>query len=254
MFGRTILLYIGIMIAAPAVVFSADIDTDADGLTDQWEVFYYTDALNPDTDGDGYSDGVEVEQGFSPHVGDGVRMHEHDSDGDGLNDWLERWFMSDLHSSDTDGDGYSDLEEVLHGYNPRQAGPTVRFDREIYVDRTHQQLYFLVDGVRVLRYDVSTGNPGSETPAGVFTIDRMLDVKDYVGSDYFVPDVWWNMQFKPMYYIHGAYWHNDFGVRTHSHGCVNMRTEEAKELYQYVDVGMQVTVTGTTPSGYVVGS
>jgi GrpB-like predicted nucleotidyltransferase (UPF0157 family) len=229
------------------------LDTDNDGLTDEWEAFYYTDIHNPDTDGDGYMDGVEVERGFSPLTST-LRMHEHDLDGDGLNDWQERWFRTDLNNVDTDGDGYSDLTEVLYGYSPTQAGPTVRFDREILVDRTAQQLYFIVDGIRIKRYDVSTGNPGTETPAGTFDIFQKVDKKDYRGADYFVPDVWWNMHFKPMYYIHAAYWHNDFGIRTHSHGCVNMRTEDAAELYQFVDEGMTVTVTGTTPGRYVVGT
>lgn len=246
----TIIVF-GVLFAFPTYVF-ADTDTDGDGLSDNLEQLYYTNPNNADTDGDGYLDGVEVELGYSPHMGEGTRMHEHDMDADGLNDWLERWFNADINGNDTDGDGYEDLQEVLHGYSPSLPGPTVRFDREILVDRSHQELYYLVDGVKVLRYDISTGNPDTETPAGSFTIARKVDVKDYVGADYFVPDVWWNMQFKPMYYIHAAYWHNDFGYRTHSHGCVNMRTEDAKDLYQYVDVGMQVTVTGTTPSTFVV--
>jgi lipoprotein-anchoring transpeptidase ErfK/SrfK len=33
-----------------------------------------------------------------------------------------------------------------------------------------------------------------------------------------------------------------------------MRIEDAKFLYKYVDVGMTVTVTGTTPGKYVVGT
>ena len=42
-------------------------DTDGDGLTDGDEVLkYHTNPLNPDTDGDGYPDGVEVHKGFNP--------------------------------------------------------------------------------------------------------------------------------------------------------------------------------------------
>src|SRR3972149_101439 len=32
--------------------------------------------------------------------------------------------------------------------------------------------------------------------------------------------------------FHGTYWHTDFG-RARSHGCVNMRTEEAKWIYRW---------------------
>ncbi|MFH0873880.1 MAG: L,D-transpeptidase family protein [Candidatus Komeilibacteria bacterium] len=43
-----------------------DIDSDKDGLTDDWEIILGTDLLNPDTDGDGHKDGEEVMAGFGP--------------------------------------------------------------------------------------------------------------------------------------------------------------------------------------------
>jgi len=42
------------------------IDSDCDGLTNAEEKLYGTDPNNPDTDGDGYSDGVEVKSGYDP--------------------------------------------------------------------------------------------------------------------------------------------------------------------------------------------
>jgi hypothetical protein len=41
-------------------------DSDEDGLSDDLEIFYKTDKNNPDTDGDGYKDGEEVEKGYDP--------------------------------------------------------------------------------------------------------------------------------------------------------------------------------------------
>lgn len=41
-------------------------DSDEDGLSDDLEVLYKTDKNNPDTDGDGYKDGEEVEKGYDP--------------------------------------------------------------------------------------------------------------------------------------------------------------------------------------------
>jgi len=160
----------------PVILFAADIiDTDGDGLSDSWEAYYYTDPLNPDTDGDGYTDGGEVSLGYSPHKAN-AWMHQHDYDGDGLNDWAERLFMTDVGKSDTDGDGYSDLDEVMFGYSPKQEGPTIRYDREIRVDKTKQRLYYYVDGKQVFEFPVSTGNPGTETPSGTFDIQRKVDV------------------------------------------------------------------------------
>lgn len=41
-------------------------DPDNDGLTDEMEIFFGTDASNPDTDGDGFKDGDEVNRGYDP--------------------------------------------------------------------------------------------------------------------------------------------------------------------------------------------
>lgn len=41
-------------------------DTDEDGLSDIEEIVYKTEFNNPDTDGDGYQDGAEVRNGYSP--------------------------------------------------------------------------------------------------------------------------------------------------------------------------------------------
>src|SRR3989344_2099151 len=44
-------------------------DTDNDGLPDREESYYYADLNNPDTDSDGFSDGEELNRGFSPVEG-----------------------------------------------------------------------------------------------------------------------------------------------------------------------------------------
>lgn len=45
---------------------NTSIDSDCDGLTNSEEALYGTNPNNPDTDGDGYSDGVEVKSGYDP--------------------------------------------------------------------------------------------------------------------------------------------------------------------------------------------
>lgn len=50
---------------APAAADKAD--DDQDGLTNQEELLYNTNPLNPDTDGDGYLDGDEVKHGYNPN-------------------------------------------------------------------------------------------------------------------------------------------------------------------------------------------
>ena len=46
------------------------IDTDGDGLPDDLEEYYGTDIYNSDSDGDGYTDAEEIQNGYSPN-GDG---------------------------------------------------------------------------------------------------------------------------------------------------------------------------------------
>lgn len=48
------------------VGFATGADFDLDGLTDELELSFRSDARNPDTDGDGYPDGLEVANGYSP--------------------------------------------------------------------------------------------------------------------------------------------------------------------------------------------
>lgn len=238
---------------SPVVLHSEETtDPDGDGLTDEEERVYYTDPLNADTDGDSYFDGDEVRNGYSPLAAGEVLMSEYDYDHDGLNDEFEGLFGSDRGNVDTDGDGFSDFEEVAHGYSPIDTATTTVYTREIEVDRTHQRLYFVVNSVRLFDFPVSTGNPWTPTPSGSFEIDRMIPNKRYIGEDYNIPNVKWNMRFKPLYYIHAAYWHTSFGVRTMSHGCVNMKEEDAEQLYEYVTPGMMVKIYGTTPVRRVV--
>lgn len=106
---------------------------DDDGLSDERERELGTDECNPDTDGDGILDGVEVD-GENP-----TDPNNPDTDGDGLCDGsviLEGICIggedinengridpgeTDPNNPDTDGGGVSDGEEVARGDNPLDA-------------------------------------------------------------------------------------------------------------------------------------
>jgi lipoprotein-anchoring transpeptidase ErfK/SrfK len=242
-------LFLGISFA-----YAVDIlDTDVDGLSDRDEIQKY--GTNPnlvDTDADGFSDGKEIEGGYSPHFGGGVRLSSIDTDADGLFDDLEMAFGTSLVVTDTDHDAYTDFDEISYGYSPTSSSLLERLDRSIVVDKTTQQLWFNVAGHSIKQFPVSTGNPRTPTPSGEFSVQVKREYVDYIGVDYRFPHIRWNLQFLPHYYIHTATWHNDFGKRTRSHGCVNMREADAGFLFKYLDVGVPVTVTGTTPSHFYV--
>lgn len=90
------------------------IDTDQDRLSDDRESMLGTNANLPDTDGDGFTDGFEVEHGefrFDP------LRSTIDSDRDGLPDSLEHELGSSPTNPDSDGDRYGDFDEYLNRLN-----------------------------------------------------------------------------------------------------------------------------------------
>lgn len=86
-------------------------DTDADGLSDGYEVDTYgTNPLLADTDQGGVNDGQEASFGLDPfNPNDDSFL---DSDYDGLRDLQEADYGTDPHNSDSDFDGLGDGQEV----------------------------------------------------------------------------------------------------------------------------------------------
>ncbi len=117
-------------------------DIDHDGLTLVQEYEYHTDPTNADTDNDGYADGTEVNNGYSPSgpglmdtnnndipdkwekdmLGTLVSDKYDDSDKDGLGLYDEFMYGTNPKKADTDGDNYNDGTEVHNGYEPTVAG------------------------------------------------------------------------------------------------------------------------------------
>jgi LysM repeat protein len=121
------------------------------------------------------------------------------------------------------------------------AGAPADGHRRIEVDLSDQSLIAWQGEVAVLRTTVSTGKPATPTIPGTFAVHSKYDTQHMTGDDYDLPGVPWVMYYYEDYAIHGAYWHANFGWPT-SHGCINMRIDEAAALYAWAALGTEVVV------------
>lgn len=122
-------------------------------------------------------------------------------------------------------------------------------NKHIEVNLTTQTLSAFEADKQVLRTTISSGLPSgsrsanglsTKTPQGEFRILDKMPAK-HMGDgnlfadadDYELPGVPWTCFFTAQgHAFHGTYWHENFGVPM-SHGCVNMRTEDAKWLFHW---------------------
>ncbi|MBR5375995.1 MAG: L,D-transpeptidase [Lachnospiraceae bacterium] len=118
-------------------------------------------------------------------------------------------------------------------------------DTYVEVDMTAQHLYFFKDGKLKMETDVVTGNKArhNDTPQTIEPIYFMQRNRVLVGENYRTPVKFW-MAFHNHVGLHDANWRGRFGGEIYktdgSHGCVNMPTKAAEELYGLVKVGTPV--------------
>jgi lipoprotein-anchoring transpeptidase ErfK/SrfK len=111
----------------------------------------------------------------------------------------------------------------------------------IEIDLGDQQLLAWEGDYLVYSAIVSTGKDETPTPTGVFSIYAKTPEGSMSGEDYSVPDVPYIMYYDGNYAIHGAYWHDAFGIPV-SHGCTNVPVGQAGLLYDWASVGTPVVV------------
>lgn len=138
-------------------------------------------------------------------------------------------------------------------YEPEQKiapSPSASYSGEkwIEVDISDQTLTAWQGDDVVRMFTISTGSAKYPTVTGTFRTYARVDVQDMSGGSqaagdyYYQPDVPWVQYFFEGYAIHGAYWHNAFGTPI-GHGCVNMRVEDSRWLYDWTGVtGIRVEV------------
>lgn len=142
--------------------------------------------------------------------------------------------------------------------------------KHIYVDLNTQSLKAYQGNDLFMETRISSGK-WFPTPTGEFAIWKKIRATKMSGGEgadyYYLPNVPYVMFFSnPQvsagrgFSLHGTYWHNNFG-HAMSHGCVNMRTIDAKKLYEWVnpetrgndtlstkdDPGTIITIYGKAP-------
>jgi lipoprotein-anchoring transpeptidase ErfK/SrfK len=126
--------------------------------------------------------------------------------------------------------------------------PEVPWEKKrIEVTLSMQRLVAYENDKAVFETDISSGLAGlstsdipTNTPVGEFNIMVKMPSK-HMGEanlaadleDYVIPGVPWTSFFTDRgHAFHGTYWHDNFGVPM-SHGCINMRPEEAKWIFRW---------------------
>lgn len=116
-------------------------------------------------------------------------------------------------------------------------------EKWIEVDLSEQKLRAWEGNALYLETPISSGLPHTPTPTGEFRIWIKLRATKMEGGSgryyYYLPNVPYVMFFSndkvPAYKgygLHGTYWHNSFGT-PRSHGCVNLPTPIAEQLYHW---------------------
>ncbi len=152
---------------------------------------------------------------------------------------------------------------------PPATRPRVAQPGEKWIDvNLHTQTLVAYEGDRpVYATLMSTGRHNDQdptqdfrTPPGTYRIrDKHLatTMDGDVTNDgpYSIEDVPWVQYFKGSFALHGAFWHDDFG-HVHSHGCVNLAPEDARNLFEWteprVPAGWHGVNTGEEGRGTVV--
>jgi len=128
-------------------------------------------------------------------------------------------------------------------------------NKRIEVNLTTQTLTTFENDKPITSFITSSGTFDS-TPTGVFHIwakvmsQKMSGGSKELGDYYYFPNVPYILFFyndqtpkDEGYSIHGAYWHNNFGVPM-SRGCINMKTPEAQLIYNWADENTPIIIYG----------
>ncbi len=147
---------------------------------------------------------------------------------------------------DISGKGKSAMITAPH--HPMATSTVQEKSKWFEIDLSLQQLFAWENGQLAHTFLISSGTNRFPTPKGTFEIFRKLPKHDYIRiygqnhpDNYSIKNVPYNLNFSPSYYIHNAFWHNNFGYPM-SHGCINAALDTSEWAYQWADIGTQVEI------------
>ncbi|HEY7957812.1 MAG TPA: L,D-transpeptidase [Polyangia bacterium] len=140
------------------------------------------------------------------------------------------------------------VNEVRKLERPKTVDP--RVTKWIDVDLGEQVLVEYENDQPVYATLVSSGRTIA-TPMGTYPVWAKVSAitmknQPYEDKEYFVNKVPWVTFFQWHNAIHGAYWHDRFGV-TKSHGCVNVAPIDAKQVFEWVSPPLPPGWSGLRP-------
>jgi hypothetical protein len=158
----------------------------------------------------------------------------------------QQFFSGVLHFETKDGKWLSDRDASRLDAAKRMPGWGVKGERWIDVNITKQSMV-LYEGTRpVYATLISSGEAGlgdskstTATKRGIFRVHSKhiatTMASDEVGEEFELRDVPYVQYFDDDgHAIHGAYWHDRFGVPK-SHGCINLAPEDARRIFYFTE-------------------
>ncbi len=157
----------------------------------------------------------------------------------------QQFFHGRLHFEVDGGKWLSDQDASR--IDPARRMPAWGKNGEKWLDvNVTKQTLVAYDGtVPVYATLISSGEAGLGDPAhstatkrGIFRIHTKhlstTMASDEVGEEFELRDVPYVQYFEDGYALHGAYWHDRFGVPK-SHGCINLAPEDARRLFFFTE-------------------
>ena len=138
-------------------------------------------------------------------------------------------------------DGWIRKKDLRIAYQATDKPDGVATDDETWVSiELDEQTLIAYRGTQpIFATLISGGRWKFPTPKGTFRITKKTALTSMVApkwstEQYAVGNVPWVAHISELYALHGAWWHYAFGIRM-SHGCVNLSTTDAREVYNLLD-------------------